>query len=198
METTAGFYKLEDGNWQYAPNFVDAPNYQLLRGADVNAKDFLGKNNPIDVLALGNRGEIVRILTKAGAKSSGGSSIHFCAETGDFEGVQKYFDIDGNNKVNLNDMYILWKYFNDNLNQTDIFKYIEPKSIRKTVQEIVSYIEQKTGKFGGKSIKEEFFGFNYSSSIDPTGSYLAPYITTVGLYSGADLVEAFSFSKPKS
>jgi hypothetical protein len=31
METTAGFYKLEDNNWQYAPNFVDAPNYQLLR-----------------------------------------------------------------------------------------------------------------------------------------------------------------------
>ena len=31
METTAGFYKLEDDNWQYAPNFVDAPNYQLLK-----------------------------------------------------------------------------------------------------------------------------------------------------------------------
>jgi len=31
METTAGFYKLEDNNWQYAPNFVDAPNYQLLK-----------------------------------------------------------------------------------------------------------------------------------------------------------------------
>lgn len=29
METTAGFYKLEDDNWQYAPNFVDAPSYQL-------------------------------------------------------------------------------------------------------------------------------------------------------------------------
>lgn len=26
-----GFYKLEDGNWQYAPNFVYAPNYTLLR-----------------------------------------------------------------------------------------------------------------------------------------------------------------------
>ena len=29
METTAGFYKLEDENWQYAPNFVDAPTYTL-------------------------------------------------------------------------------------------------------------------------------------------------------------------------
>jgi len=106
------------------------------------------------------------------------------------------FDIDGNNKVNLNDMYILWKYFNDNLNQTELFKYVEPKSIRKTLQQIVSYIEEKTGKFGGKSIKEQFFGFNYSSSIDPTGSYLAPYITTVGLYSGADLVAVAKLGMP--
>ena len=106
------------------------------------------------------------------------------------------FDIDGNNKVNLNDMYILWKYFNNNLNQTELFKYVEPKSTRKTVQQIVSYIEEKSGKFGGKSIKEEFFGFNYSSSIDPTGSYLAPYITTVGLYSGADLVAVAKLGMP--
>jgi len=108
----------------------------------------------------------------------------------------KNFDIDGNNKVNLNDMYILWKYFNNNLNQTELFKYVEPKSSRKTLQQIISYIEQKTGKFGGKSIKQEFFGFNYSSSIDPTGSYLAPYITTVGLYSGGDLVAVAKLGMP--
>jgi hypothetical protein len=108
----------------------------------------------------------------------------------------KNFDIDGNNKVNLNDMYILWKYFNDNLNQTELFKYVEPKSSRKTLQQIINYIEQKTGKFGGKSIKQEFFGFNYSSSIDPTGSYLAPYITTVGLYSGGDLVAVAKLGMP--
>ena len=106
------------------------------------------------------------------------------------------FDIDGNNKVNLNDMYILWKYFNNSLNQTELFKYVEPKSNRKTVQQIVSYIDQKTGKFGGKSIKQDFFNFNYSSSIDPTGSYLAPYITTVGLYSGADLVAVAKLGMP--
>jgi len=96
----------------------------------------------------------------------------------------------------LNDMYILWKYFNNNLNQTELFKYIEPKSSRKTVQQIVSYIEQKTGKFGGKTIKRDFFEFNYSSSIDPTGSYLAPYITTVGLYSGTDLVAVGKLGTP--
>lgn len=31
MEDTSGFYKLEDKNWLYAPNFVYGPNYTLLR-----------------------------------------------------------------------------------------------------------------------------------------------------------------------
>ena len=31
-------------------------------------------------------------------------------------------------------------------------------------------------------VKPEFLEYDFSSSIDPTGSYLAPYITTIGLY----------------
>lgn len=31
MKDTSGFYKLEDNNWQYAPNFVYGPNYELVR-----------------------------------------------------------------------------------------------------------------------------------------------------------------------
>jgi hypothetical protein len=31
MEDTAGFYKLDDGNWQHAPNFVYAPTYELIK-----------------------------------------------------------------------------------------------------------------------------------------------------------------------
>ncbi len=30
MENTSGFYKKEDGNWIYAPNFVEAPDYILI------------------------------------------------------------------------------------------------------------------------------------------------------------------------
>jgi hypothetical protein len=29
METTSGFYKFEDDSWQYAPNFISAPDYTL-------------------------------------------------------------------------------------------------------------------------------------------------------------------------
>jgi hypothetical protein len=31
-------------------------------------------------------------------------------------------------------------------------------------------------------VKPEFWDYDYSSSLDPTGSYLAPYITTIALY----------------
>jgi ankyrin repeat protein/class 3 adenylate cyclase len=92
--------------------------YLIVCGADVNAKDFLGKNNPIDVLALGNRGEIVKILIQSGAKSSYGTSIHFCAETGDFAGVQRFFDIDG--KINGRDDKNGWMPIHYAVNAGDI------------------------------------------------------------------------------
>jgi ankyrin repeat protein/class 3 adenylate cyclase len=69
--------------------------FLLVKGADVNARDFLGKAHPIDVLGSRNRGDIVRILRRHGAKPAGGLTMHFCAETGDFEGVQRFFDADG-------------------------------------------------------------------------------------------------------
>ena len=92
--------------------------YLIIKGADVNRKDFLGKNNPIDVLSNVNRGEIVKILNRYGAKSAGGTSIHFCAETGDFEGVQRYFDKDG--KINGRDEKNGWMPLHYAVNANDI------------------------------------------------------------------------------
>ena len=92
--------------------------YLIIKGADVNKKDFLGKSNPIDVLSNINRGEIVKILNNYGAKSSGGVSIHFCAETGDFEGVQSFFDKDG--KVNGRDEKNGWMPLHYAVNANDI------------------------------------------------------------------------------
>ena len=31
METTSGFYKFEDNHWLYAPNFVYAPDFALVK-----------------------------------------------------------------------------------------------------------------------------------------------------------------------
>jgi ankyrin repeat protein/class 3 adenylate cyclase len=98
--------------------------YLIIRDADVNKKDFLGKNNPIDVLSNTNRGEIVKLLNKHGAKSAGGVSIHFCAETGDFEGVQGFFDKDG--KVNGRDEKNGWMplHYAVNANDVDMVEFL--------------------------------------------------------------------------
>ena len=45
--------------------------------------------------------------------------------------------------------------------------------------------------------KAEFGVYEYSSSIDPTGSYLAPYITTIGLYdNNMDMVAVAKLATP--
>lgn len=56
MEDTSGFYKFEDGNWQYAPNFVYAPNYTLLR----EQKDTY--NYPVDGWSWYNESPITEII----------------------------------------------------------------------------------------------------------------------------------------
>ena len=98
--------------------------YLIIKGADVNKKDFLGKNNPIDVLSNVNRGEIVKLLNKNGAKSSGGVNIHFCAETGDFEGVQSFYDKDG--KINGRDEKNGWMplHYAVNANDVDMVEFL--------------------------------------------------------------------------
>ena len=54
-------------------------------------------------------------------------------------------------------------------------------------------------RYNGTS-KIGFNDYEFSSSIDPTGSYLAPYVTTIGLYDDAyELVAVAKIpSKPKS
>jgi hypothetical protein len=53
-----------------------------------------------------------------------------------------------------------------------------------------------TGDWNGIQIKPEFLAYYESSSIDPTGSYLAPYITTIGLYDGQELVAIAKLGQP--
>ena len=68
--------------------------------------------------------------------------------------------------------------------------------MRSKYQDVMNYLNDSTSKYAQTYIKPEFFGYEYSSSIDTTGSYLAPYITTVGLYSGTDLVAVGKLGTP--
>jgi hypothetical protein len=69
-----------------------------------------------------------------------------------------------------------------------------------SLSDVVSYITSKTSKYpdtnGIPTINATFLDYQESASLDITGSYLAPYITTIGLYSGADLVAVAKLSSP--
>jgi hypothetical protein len=106
------------------------------------------------------------------------------------------FDVNEDGIVNVQDGTSIWKYFIQDLTINNYQDYINPRSKRKNYNDIMSFLNEKTGKFNKKYIDQSFFEYNYSSSIDPTGSYLAPYITTVGLYSGADLVAIAKLAQP--
>jgi hypothetical protein len=112
------------------------------------------------------------------------------------ESIYTTFDIDGNNKVYINDLYMFFKYFTNSLTKDVVFRYVDLKSTRKNIESITTYLDTMTGKNGYGKIKPEFFNFDISSSMDKTGSYLAPFITTVGLYNGVDLVGVAKLGMP--
>lgn len=106
------------------------------------------------------------------------------------------FDVNGDGIVNLQDASIIWKYFIYTFTNNNYTDYINPKCKRNKYDDIIQFLNYKTGKYINKNIKSSFFDYNKLSSNDVTGSYLAPYITTVGLYSGADLVAIAKLAHP--
>jgi hypothetical protein len=105
-------------------------------------------------------------------------------------------DINSDQKIDLNDMYILWKYFSNRLTQRNYEKYITPMSQRTLYSDVLDYLNVQTGRGELPQIKPEFLNYAANSRNDPTGSYLAPYVTSVGLYSGTDLVAIAKLGNP--
>jgi hypothetical protein len=90
-------------------------------------------------------------------------------------------DIDGNGKINLNDGYLISLYYFNTLNPDNLSELIDDSSTRRYVKNIREYLD-KYCRYDPYKINPEFLSYQYSSSYDPTGSYLAPFITTIGLY----------------
>jgi len=109
-----------------------------------------------------------------------------------------YNDLDFNddNKINNNDMNILWKYFIYGLTQKNYETWITPSSKKKYLSDILDYMNQKSMRGYAPTIKQNFLEYAYLSKLDPTGSYLAPTVTSVGLYSGCDLVAIAKLGSP--
>jgi len=114
--------------------------------------------------------------------------------------LESKFDFDGDGKITINDAKILWKYFVSGLDTDSYQRLINPFSTRKTLSDGVAYLTTLTSKYantdGVPTQRSVFSEYGYSSSLDVTGSYLAPYVTTIGLYSGTDLVAVAKLSSP--
>ena len=106
------------------------------------------------------------------------------------------FDVNNDGKADVLDLSLIWQYWVGNLTISNYKTYINPLSKNKNFDQIINFLNEKTGKFIKKETNKEFFKYAHSSSIDPTGSYLAPYITQVGLYSGTDLVAVAKLGQP--
>lgn len=109
-----------------------------------------------------------------------------------------YNDLDFNqdNKINILDMNILWKYFINRLNQKNYETYITPNSQRKFLSDILDFINEKTLRGEPPAINSNFLDYGRLSQADPTGSYLASYVTSIGLYQGTELVAVAKLGSP--
>jgi hypothetical protein len=105
-------------------------------------------------------------------------------------------DFNEDNKIDNNDMNILWKYFIYRLNQQNYETYITPNSSRKYLSDIIDYMNARTMRGQSPLISTDFLDYSALSKADPTGSYLAPYVTTVGLYNGTELVAVAKLGSP--
>jgi hypothetical protein len=104
-------------------------------------------------------------------------------------------DVDGNGLINLNDGSILALYYLHSLNPTTLAPYLSITSVRKYVKDIVAYLDQYCGN-SVYTVNPEFFNYQASSSYDPTGSFLAPFVTTIGLYQDNQLVAVGKMGRP--
>jgi len=105
-------------------------------------------------------------------------------------------DFNGDNKINTNDMNILWKYFIYRLTQQNYMSYITPSSNKKYLSDIIDYMNSQTLRGRPPMINQNFLDYSTLTKQDPTGSYLAPTATSIGLYSGLDLVAIAKLGSP--
>lgn len=117
-----------------------------------------------------------------------------------FENINTTFldslDCNYDNRVDDLDMNLLWKYFCNRLDEKNYNDYINQNCQRMFLNDILTYLDSMSKRKELTNIKPEFFEYDISSSIDKTGSFLAPMVTTIGLYSGLDLVAVAKLGSP--
>ena len=105
-------------------------------------------------------------------------------------------DLNNDNQVNEDDMNILWKYFIYRLTQQNYETYVTPNSQNKYLSDIIDYLNARTMRGVSPKIKPAFLDYAALSKADSTGSFLAPFVTAIGLYSGCSLVAISKLGSP--
>lgn len=106
-----------------------------------------------------------------------------------------YLDVDGDGISTYCDGIIILSYFTNTLTPRMLSSLVQRGATRKTVKEVADFLLPMFGRRKGV-ISHNFENYALSSSSDPTGSYLSPYITTVGLYDNNELVAIAKLGQP--
>ena len=108
------------------------------------------------------------------------------------------FDIDDDGIVSANDARLLVRYFMGRTGSSLTNGLVDGfgSATRFKPSDIENYLHEKTGKNIGRKILKDFIDYKENDQQDTQGSYLAPYATTIGLYSGLDLVMVAKLGKP--
>jgi hypothetical protein len=82
------------------------------------------------------------------------------------------------------------------LTQKNYDSYITPNSQNKYLSNILDYMNGLTLRGQPPMINQNFLQYAVLSQADPTGSYLAPTVTSIGLYDKTDLVAIAKLGSP--
>ena len=99
-------------------------------------------------------------------------------------------DVDGDGSLDTRDGAFILDYWLGTLTDKRILELVDNSSTRIYFKDIKKYIETYTGILNGFIINPQFHEYLSSSSYDPTGSYLAPVITSIGLYDQSNQLAA--------
>ena len=110
--------------------------------------------------------------------------------------MQTVLDLNQDFRIDIRDMNIMWKYFSNRLAQNNYASYITPACRRRLFSDVIDYMNGLTGKYTVPMINSNFSDYDRLTSFDKTGSFLAPYCTTIGLYDGLQLVALGKLGTP--
>jgi hypothetical protein len=107
-----------------------------------------------------------------------------------------YLDINQDGFVDMKDGLLILNYFMGKRDYTLTNNLITKNSKRRSVDDIVNYLDIVTGKYIVPKVHPYFHNYLESSSLDKTGSYLSPFVTTIGLYENSELVVVAKLAQP--